>query len=1081
MSDVPMGGPISWFARNPIAANLLMAMILFGGVISLLGIAEEVFPETETGIISIVVPFPGAAPQEVEEGICVKIEEAIWDLEGIDTLRSSASEGVGRVSVELEDDADARRVLSDIEARIDALETLPEEAEEPVMQEVTFRRHVVNIAIYGDVSEMALRRTADRLRERLLAETLVTQATFASARPYEITVEVSESALRRHGITFDAIANAVGRSSLDLPGGSLRTDEGDILLRTKGQRYRGEEFAEIPILSRPDGTRLLVGDVARVIDGFADQDQSARFNDLPAVQIRVFRGGDQSATEIGRAVRRFVIEARAQLPDAIQLATWQDNSLMLKSRLDLLKRNGLYGLVLVFGVLALFLRMRLALWISVGIGVSFLGALWVMPVVGASLNMITAFGFILVLGIVVDDAIVVGESVFREQHGGKPGLAGVISGTHRVAVPVIFAVATTITAFWPLLHVPGAMGKLFQQIPFVVIPTLAFSLVESLWILPAHLRHAPDPARRHGSVGASIRHVQDLFASWLEWFTQKCYRPSLEVALRMRYLTLSVFSALVILTAGIVGGGFLSFSFMPKVEADNVVASLTMPRGTSTTAMHAAVEQVVRAALRLREEIDPADGDGPSVFHNVLTSIGEQPFQADQRRNAGGVGGNSEGANIAEVNVELAPSEVRGKLSSEEVARRWRELTGRVPGALELTFGASLFSTGNDIDILLSGDDLAELGVASQWLREHLEGIVGVSEVRDSLRAGKEELRLTILPEAEHLGLTLADLARQIRQGFHGEEAQRIQRGRDDIKVMVRYPESERRSIADLEAVRIRTPGGDEVPFQSVARVERTRGLDSIERIDRRRGVHVLGTIDREETSTEEVFAAIEAQALPGFERAFPHVSWSHEGEQRDQAETLGSLIEGFMLALVAIYALMAIPFRSWLQPLIIMSAIPFGIVGAALGHVLLDLELSIVSLFGLIALAGVVVNDNLVLVDTINRLRREGASLDQAIRVAGAVRLRPILLTSLTTFAGLTPLLLESSLQAKFMVPMAVSLGFGVLFATAISLILVPVIYQILEDLFRILGIDERWIADVEEEHRQAVEHAATPSTESW
>jgi len=1075
-----LSGVVSWFARNPIAANLLMVMILVLGTVELLGMKEEVFPDTATGVISITVPFPGAAPEEVEEGICVKIEEAIQDLDGIDELTSVAAENLGSITVVLDEDQDARESLDDIKSRIDALETLPEAAEEPLVQELIFRRHVVNIAIYGDADEMALRRVSDRILEQLIAETEVSQAELTSARPYEVSIELSEESMRRYGLTFDQVSRAVAASSLDLPGGSIDAREGDILVRTVGQRYRGEEFAEIPVVARPDGTRLRVGDVARVVDGFAETDKLARFNDLPAVQIRVYRSGDQDATAISAEVERFVATAAARVPEGIRLAMWQDNAKLLKSRLDLLKRNAAYGLGLVFVVLALFLRLRLALWISLGIGVSFFGTFLVMPWLGASMNMITAFGFIVVLGIVVDDAIVVGESIFHDQENGKPGLAGAISGARRVTVPVIFAVSTTIVAFWPLMMIPGAQGKLWSQIPYVVIPTLAFSIIESLWILPAHLRHQGGGRPDRTILGWAFRRAQGVFGRGLERFTRSAYLPSLELALRQRYLTVAAFTATLLLVVGVIGGGHLLFSFMPDVEADYVVADITMPRGATVEQTAAAVSRLEAAAEQLRRELD-AEDPGGSVFRNVLATVGEQPNVADQRTNAGGTGQSFDGSHLGEVNIELAPSEERGTLSSEEIAKRWRALTGPIPGAVELTFTASLFTTGHDVDVLLTGEDLGELRRAADRLGGRLAAIPGVHEVSDSLRSGKEEMRLSLRPEAEQLGLTLADLARQVRQGFHGEEADRIQRGRDDVKVMVRYPLDARRSTEDLEEMRIRTPAGAEVPFRRVAAVERARGIDAIERYDRLRGVHVRAMIDGVETDPELVFQDLTGRVLPELEEEFPRIGWKFEGEKQEQAETLGALGRGFILALLAIYALMAVPFRSWLQPLIIMSAIPFGIVGAALGHLLLDLELSTVSLCGVIALSGVVVNDNLVLVDTVNRRRREGLPLHEALRSAGASRLRPILLTSLTTFAGLTPLLLERSLQAKFMVPMAVSLGFGVLFATFISLILVPVTYRILEDLFRLIGVDERWIAETEEQGREALREAGLETTRSW
>ncbi|MFQ5655555.1 MAG: efflux RND transporter permease subunit, partial [Planctomycetota bacterium] len=675
---------IAWFVSNGVAANLLMLMILFGGALTLLGIKEEIFPETAADRITITVPYPGAAPEEVEEGICVRIEERIQDLEGIKELTSMAAENGGTVSVEVLSGTDARRLLDDIKTRVDAIDTFPEEAEEPVIQEVMIRRQVVNVTVAGGAGERSLRALAERTREEIVALPGITHAELSSARDFEIAIEVSEEALRRHRLSFDEVAARIRRGSLDLPGGSLKTDGGEILLRSKGQAYRRREFEDLVLRARPDGTRVLLGDVAEVIDGFADTDQSARFDGEEAIQIKVFRVGDQSALEIGRRIRAYVREARARLPEGIEIGTWQDFSIYLQDRLDLLKRNAFFGLALVIGVLALFLRLRLALWISVGIVVSFLGTLWLMPILGVSMNMISAFAFIVVLGIVVDDAIVVGENIYRRQQQGETGEAGAISGVKEVAVPVVFAVLTTVTAFSPLLFVPGTTGRIWRVIPMIVIPTLLFSLVESMLILPAHLRH--QRRRRELSDMRGPRHffraVQTRFTRGLAFFTESIYQRLLGHCLRLRYLTVATFLAIFILTVGFALGGFVRFAFMPDVEADFVVALLTMPEGTPVEVTREAVGRLEEGARAMREEIEreAEDGEGGVVRH-LLTSIGEQPFRVDQDLNAGRAGTSYNGAHLAEVTVELVPSEERA-VSSGDIARRWREFAGPIPGAV---------------------------------------------------------------------------------------------------------------------------------------------------------------------------------------------------------------------------------------------------------------------------------------------------------------------------------------------------------------------------------------------------------------
>ena len=1043
---------IEWFARNPVAANLLAVLIVVSGLLTVGFIRQEVFPEFSSDMISVAVVYPGAAPEEVEEGICVRIEEAIQSLDGIKKVTSTAAEGAGTVVVELLPEADPRDVLDDVKSRVDAIDTFPEEAEKPIIQEILLRKQVINVAVSGPADERSLKRLGERVRDDIAAIPGITQVELANARPYEVSIEVSEEALRRHELTFDEVARAVRQSSLDLPGGSIKTRGGEILLRTKGQAYRGEQFEQLVLRTRPDGTRLLLGDVANVVDGFAETDQSSLFDGQPSVLVKVFRVGDQSALDISRKVQEYVKDAAARMPEGIQLTTWQDDASYLRSRLDLLLRNGRTGFILVFLVLALFLRFRLAFWVSLGIPISFLGTLWLLPGLDVSINLITLFAFILVLGIVVDDAIVVGENIHTHQHHGKGGLAGSIAGAKEVSVPVIFAVMTTVAAFFPLLNIEGNTGKVMRVIPLIVIPTLLFSLVESLLVLPAHLSHLH--ARKHEQEKRGIQRVwnnfQGRFASGLEWFIQKVYQPFLEWCLHWRYLTMGAALAVLLFTLGLVGGGWIRFFFFPAVEGDNVAAMLTMPLGTPVEVTEAAVKKIEQAAWQVRDEID-AQGinGGKSIYQHMLASVGQQPFRSDQSRGPGGVARDYSGSHQGEIHIEVAPSEERD-ITSTEVARRWRELTGPIPGAVELTFTASIFSPGEAVNVQLTGPNVDDLRNAAEKLKGRLAGYPGVFDIADTFRAGKQEIKLRIKPEAEATGLTLADLARQVRQGFYGEEAQRIQRGRDDVKVMVRYPYEDRRSLGDLEEMRIRLPDGTEVPFATVAEADLGHGFATIRRVDRRRAINVTADVDPAKGEPDKIVADLEENFLPQLKAEHPAIQFGFEGARREQAETLGGLLRGFILALVAIYALLAIPFKSYIQPLIVMTAIPFGLVGAVWGHVIMGMDMTVLSGFGVVALTGVVVNDSLVMVDWVNRMRARGTPQLDAVRKAGVARFRPILLTSLTTFAGLTPLLLEKSVQAKFLVPMAISLGFGVMFATFITLLLVPSSYIILEDIRR-------------------------------
>lgn len=1056
-----MNALIAMFVRNGVAANLLMVLIGVGGLVMMPNLKREVFPEIKANQITVTVPYPGATPEEVEEGICIRVEEAVQSLEGVERVRSTALEGSGTVTIEALDGADIRALLDDVKARVDAIDTFPGEAEEPVIQEAVTVSQVINVAVSGPADELSVKRLGERVRDEILALPGITQVELVNVRPYEISIEVSEEALRRHGLSFTQVANAVRRTSLDLPGGSLKTAGGEILLRTKGQAYTGEEFARVPVLTRPDGTLVLLGDVAAIRDGFAETDQTSRFDDQPSAMIQVFRVGDQDAVAIADAVKEYVADAEGRMPEGMRLTVWQDASDVLKSRQNLLIRNGLMGFVLVFVVLALFLRFQLAFWVSLGIPISFLGAFLVMPWLDVSINLISLFAFILVLGIVVDDAIVVGESIFHRTETGLGGAEAAIRGSHDVAIPVTASVLTTVAAFVPLLFVPGTIGQVMRMIPLVVIPTLLASLVESKLILPYHLSHlrprVPGTDRPHGVFGAWTR-LRHAVARGLDWVVQRTYIPSVRFAVRWRYVTAASFTGILILTVGLVAGGYVKFVFFTQVEADSVTARLAMPLGTSVTMTEAAVDRIERAALDLRDELarEQAPGELPVIRH-ILASVGSQPISQRQASSGpqGSGGGVFSSSHLGEVAIELAPAEERA-VTSAEIARMLRERIGAIPGADELTFSSSLFAAGEAINIQLAGPDVDELASMGDKLKTALADYAGVFDITDSYEEGKQEVKFRIKPEAEALGLTMADLALQVRQGFYGEEAQRIQRGRDEVKVMVRYPEESRRSLAGLESMRIRTPAGDEVPLAAVADATIGRSYSAIYRTDRMRTLSVLADVDEDKANANEILADVQAKVLPGLLADHPSVTYSLEGEQQQQAETRGGLLRGFLFALIVIYALIAIPLRSYLQPVVIMSAVPFGLIGAVWGHWLLGRDLSILSVFGLVALTGVVVNDAIVLLDTINGMRAEGMNLYDAVTQAGRRRFRPILLTSLTTVAGLMPMMLERSMQAQFLIPIAITLSFGVLFSTFITLVAVPAGYTILEDflgLFRRSG----------------------------
>ncbi|NOZ53174.1 MAG: efflux RND transporter permease subunit [Gammaproteobacteria bacterium] len=1030
-----MNQALAWFAGNRVAANLLMLMILIAGMMALPQIRKETIPNLSLDMIVVQVPYPGASPAEVEQGICTRIEESVFDLDGIRKLSSIARESLCSVSIEIEKGFDVAKILDRVKSRIDSITSFPANAEKSVVKEISIRSRVINLIIAGPANERTLKQIAERIRDDLVELPSITQVETINIRPYEISIEVSDNALHSYNLSFSEIADSVQRSSLDLAGGVVKTPTGDVLLRSQGQAYWGKHFEQMLLRTEPDGSSITIGDVAEVIDGFEQSDLEGKFNEHPAVMLSVFRVGEQSVLDISEQVNHYLERTRPLLPDGITVNTWQDRSEMFKSRLDLLIRSAIVGLALVFCLLVLFLRLRLALWVSVGIAVSFMGALLVLPYFDSSINMISMFAFVLVLGIVVDDAIIVGENIFSQHRKGIFGLQAAINGTQDVARPVIFAVLTTIVAFMPILFLPGTSGKLWGIISIVVIATLIFSLIESLLILPAHLSTIKGPAKHRFKFTRYFANKQQAFVNLVEQFIQKIYRPFLAMVLRWRYTTISVFVAMFMIFSVVVVGGWLPLVFFPSVEGDMIVANVRFAEGTHIQKTRNAIEQMERTAQTLRKEI--LGEKGSDEFRGIVTTIGAQPMSHSGKK----------GGNVGEVAIELAPAETR-VIANAEIVRRWREAIGNIPEAIELSFNSSLQNNGPGIDIELSGLKIEAIRNTANALKAQLREYPGVYDVQDSFETGKREIRIQIKPHAQNLGLNFDDLARQVRQAFYGEEVQRVQRGRDEVKVFIRYPEKERSSLYMLENMTIRLSNGAVVPLSNVANIEYDRGPGEIKRIDRKRIVRVTAYIEDSKTTSGKVMEDLRSGFFSTFSTQFPSIRWSLSGSQKNQKELIDAMINGFIMAILGIYALMAIPFRSYLQPLIVVSAIPFGLIGAIIGHLLLGLDVSLLSLSGMIAVSGVVVNDNLVLVDYINRARQQGASVAKAIREAGAARFRPILLTSLTTFAGLTPLMLEKSVQAQFLIPMAVSLAFGVMFATTVSLLLIPAAYYILEDV---------------------------------
>jgi len=1042
-----MRGIIEWFARNTVAANLTMVAIVVIGLMTMTTLKQEVVPEIVVDAAMVRVAYPGAAPEEVEEGICMRIEKEVQGLAGVDQVKATAFEGLGIVTIEFLLGENRQQMLDDVKAAIDRIDNFPAEAEEPQTELVEINNRVMTLAIWGDASPEDLREAARRVEDALVAKPGISLVKLSNAPEFEISIEISEGALRRYHLSFDEVVAAVRRSSVDIPGGGLKAESGEILLRAKGQAYVAADFAAIPVRTTAEGGRILLGEIASIRDGFAETDQSNRFNGAPAVMLDIFRVGKQDALGMADLVDEALVFARTRLPQGIQLTRTGDDTKILRDRLDLMLRNGRAGLILVLVSLALFLRLRLALWVTLGIPMSMLGAVALMPSLGVSINLISLFGFIVVLGIVVDDAIVVAENIHEHRQRGKSGLQAAVEGAAEMSKPVIFAVLTTIAAFVPMMLMPGNMGQFSRNIPLVVIGTLVFSMVEALLILPAHLRHLPaDNHEQHPNLWVRIQNRID---RGLRFVIDRIYRPTVGWATRWRYLTLSIGIGLFLIVLGYVQSGRIRFNFFPMIEADNVVAELQMPLGTPLAVTEANIQRFERAAQELQAELK--NEEGKALILNITTAVGAQPFKQKQQNSGGTAEISVGGSHLAEVNLELLSAEERA-MTGNQILSLWQQRTGPIPGAEELSFSSDLMGGGGDVNIQLSGANMEGLQEASDVLRSELLTIQGVTSARDTFVEGKREIKLALNPEGEALGLRLADLGRQVRQAFYGEKAQSIQRGRDEVDVMVRYPRQDRERLATLEQMRLRTPDGRQIPFGQVTEAHFGRGYSKIDRLDRRRSVSVLGDLDKTVTTPDTVLAALrDSGFLDQLVARYPGMQYSLEGKQREQSEFMATMMRLNALTLIAIFVLLAIPLRSYTQPLIIMSAIPFGFIGAVAGHVYLGLDLTIFSLIGIVALSGIVVNDSLVMMDLINRERAEGIPLRQVVQDAGTKRFRAIMLTTMTTFLGLTPLLLEKSLQARFLIPMAVSVAFGVVFATIITLVLVPSLYLILEDFHRL------------------------------
>ncbi|MEM1054259.1 MAG: efflux RND transporter permease subunit [Bacteroidota bacterium] len=1062
---------IDWMARNGVAANLLMVALVVAGIVSLTRMVIEVFPEFSLDAIQVSVVYPGATPGEVEESIIQKIEENIEAVEGIKEITATAQEGQGVVTAELRLGASVTQALDDIKGQVDQITTFPEQAEEPLVRELTNRQSVMKLAFYGSpedgVDERALKEIAYRAEDELASLDEVSYVETSNVRLYEVSIEVPQATLRAYGLSLVDVSQAVNAESLELSAGSIETSEEEIRVRTLGRNYTQRDFEDIVVVGSQSGARVRLGDIATVRDAFEDADLTPTYNGQPTAFVEVFRTSDERVLTVTDAVFEYLeSDLTPSLPRGVSVEVWENDARILRDRISLLLKNAAIGLSLVLLALTLFLNVRLAFWTAVGIGISFVGALAVLYALGFSINQLSLFGFILAIGIVVDDAIVVGENVYAEREKGRGPLEAAVEGAKRVAVPVIFAVLTTVAAFSPLLQVPGTLGKILVGIPVVVIAVLALSLVESLLILPHHLSDLPDPDEPPGNpITRFLAKVRNGVDRQLKRFVNGPLHSALGFATGMPSIVLAAGVGLIILSIALVPAGLLRVQFFPAIEGDIVIANLELPQGTAagqTRELAARIEEAGRAVADSLEQ-DRSEDDPPLV-EAVYAVVGRQAADGGP----GGSGSQPIQPNLATVQFKLLEAEQRD-LSSKIFAQAWRDRVGEVPEARSLTFNSDLLSAGAPVSVELSHPDNETLDEASREVMDRLRQFGGVFDIRSDLSEGTTEVQLELTDEARTLGLSLANVAGQVRAAFFGDQALRVQRGREDVRVYVRLPEDERDALADVEDVRILTPQGAAIPLERVATVSFGQSPASISRKDGRRVATVTADVNAAIVTGQEVTGRLQSEILPAVREQYPQLQTAFGGEQEEQAESGAALGRGFLLALLVIYALLAIPFRSYIQPLVIMAAIPFGIIGALVGHLILGISVGLLSVFGIIGLSGVVVNDSLVMIDFINEKRLSGMEMRDAIVEGAQQRFRPILLTSITTFLGVAPLVLETSLQAQFLIPMAAALGFGILFATGVLMLVVPALAMIqynTQTWFQrtVLGKDEQNVEMVHE-----------------
>ncbi len=1013
---------LAWMAGNNVAANLLMLTLLVGGILAAVHITQEVFPEYSLDVINVSVRYPGASPEEVEKGIILAIEEEVRSLDSVERVISVAKEEQATFTIELVTGLDPNKSLQDIKSNIDRITSLPDGVERPTVSLQVRRREVVRVALYGDIAEAALFELAQTIREDLIELPEINQVELRGIRQPELSVEVGQNTLRSLGLTLKDIAGTIRSRAVDVPAGGIKTQGGEVLLRTTERRDLASEFASLNIVSLEDGTSLSLNDIADIRESYEDSDREAYYNGKRAVLIYVFRTGDQTPEEISIAVKGYIAQISKTFPEDLGIVAYSDRSELYQARLELLLFNGTLGLGLVLLTLGLFLEPRLAFWVSMGIPISIIGSFIIVFLMGGSINMVSMFAFIITLGIVVDDAVVVGENIFYKRQSGLSPIQASVEGAREMAAPVIIAVATNIIAFLPLLFISGSTGRFFAILPAVVIAVFIISLVESLFILPAHLAYRKGD--RSTRSGFALNRISEFCSKSLEWFIAKAFAPVLYFSISSRYVVVLASAAILLISYAYWDNGWIDFSFRPKIQTDRIDAEIELPFGSSIEEVREVARQVEQGGLRVSK-----NNGSESILVGVKTDIGRR------------------GSNTAEVTITLVPQSKR-IITTRQFSVEWRKEVGEIAGLEKLFFDYLVGPGGSAaINVELTHPDSQTLESAATDLSLALSEYDGVTDVNDGFAKGKPQYDFKMLPEGRAMGLDAQELGSQVRHAFYGAEALRQQRGRDEIKVKVRLPKSERRSLYHLETMMIQIPEGGEIPLSKAARMEINRAYTEINRVDGKRVLNVTANVVEGKANENKILSSLKADYFPDLLAQYPGLKYSFQGRQREKRQAVRDLFYGIGFVLPAIFCLLAVLFRSYIQAFFVMVSIPFGLVSSLLGHIIMGYDLSIISIFGMIALCGVVINGGLVFMVTANRLIVQGEEPFAAASKASIRRFRPIMLTSLTTFFGLAPMIFEQSVQARFLVPMAISLGYGILFTTVVILLLMPVLFMIYHD----------------------------------